>query len=71
MQTHEIKILPGKATNENQIISLYKEMKGDNKLINFCSGLPNNENFLWVLLYLKKRFVSPQNSEKKSIYYWC
>ena len=66
MQTDEIKFLPGKATNVKQIISLYKEMKGNNKLINFRTGLPNNEKILWVLLYLMKRFVRPQNSAKKN-----
>ena len=55
MQTDEIKFLPGDAANEKQIINLYEEMKEDNELINFYTGLPNNELFLWVssLLYEK------------------
>ena len=46
MWADEIKFLYGEAANEKQLINLYEEMKGDNKLINFYTGLPNSELFL-------------------------
>ena len=45
VQTDEIKFLPGEVI-EKQKINLYGEIKGDKKLMNFYTDLPNNELFL-------------------------
>ena len=50
VQTDEIKFLPGEVTTEKQKINLYEEIKEDKKLMNFYTGLPNNEFFLWVFI---------------------
>ena len=45
VQTDEIKFLP-EVTIEKQKRNLYEEIKEDKKLMNFYTGLPNNELFL-------------------------
>ena len=50
VQTDEIKFLPGEVTTEKQKINLYEEIKEDKKLMNFYTGLPNNEFFLWFFI---------------------
>ena len=70
VQTNEIKFLPGEVTTEKQKINLYKEIKEDKKIMNFYTGLLNNELFYGFYHYLMKRFFCPQNSVKKSTYYW-
>ena len=48
VQTDEIKFLPGEVTIEKKILNLHQEIKEHKKLMNFYTGLPNNELFLWV-----------------------
>ena len=68
VQTDEIKLLPGEVTIEKQKINLYEEIKGDKKLMNFYTGLPNNELFLWVLSLLdEKIFKSSKLSKEEQL----
>ena len=52
VQRDEINVLPGEVAVENQKINLYEEIKGENRLMNFYTGISNNELFLWVLSLL-------------------
>ena len=65
IQTDEIKFLPDEVTIEKQKINLYEEIKGDNKLMNFCTGLPDNELFLWVLSLLHEKIFKSSKLSKK------
>ena len=65
MWADEIKFLYGEAANEKQLINLYEEMKGDNKLINFYTGLPNSELFLWVLSLLDENIFKSSKLSKE------
>ena len=68
VQIDEIKLLPGEVTIEKQKINLHEEIKGDKKLMNFYTGLPNNELFLWVLSLLdEKIFKSSKLSKEEQL----
>ena len=67
VQTDEIKFLPGEVTIEKQKINLYEEIKGDNKLMNFHTGLPNNELFLWVLSILDEKIFKSSKLSKEGL----
>ena len=67
VQTDEIKFLP-EVTIEKQKRNLYEEIKEDKKLMNFYTGLPNNELFLWVLSLLdEKIFKSTKLSKEEHL----
>ena len=65
VQTDEIKFLPVEVTIEKQKINLYEEIKGDKKLMNFYTGLPNNELFLWVLSLLDEKIFKSSKLSKE------
>ena len=65
VQTDEIKFLPGEVTIEKQKINLYEEIKGDKKLMNSYTGLPNNELFLWVLSLLDEKIFKSSKLSKE------
>ena len=67
VQTDEIKFLPGEVTIEKQKINLYEEIKGYNKLMNFQTGLPNNELFLWVLSILDEKIFKSSKLSKEGL----
>ena len=66
VQTDEINFLPGEVIEKQ--INLYEEIKGDKKLMNFYTGLPNNELFLWVLSLIdEKTFTSSKLSKEEHL----
>ena len=67
VQTDEIKFLPGEVPIEKQKVNFFEEIKGDNKLMNFYTGLLNNKLFLYLSLLDEKIFKSSKISKEEHL----